>query len=491
MAYIGQGIKNGTFAKLDTSGNTYNGSNVTFALGTQVGSPVQLLVSHDGVIQNPGTDYTLASNGTQITFSTAPASGAAIFIMEISGAVGGPMNRDINGEELILDVDGDTSITADTDDQIDIKVAGTDQITIKDGAVSPVTDNDVDLGTSSLEFKDGYFDGTLHCDVLDLGGTEHTSISAGLTGIDDQSSSNDDQITIADGEVCINEDSDDLDFRVESNSNTHAFFIDGQHNSRITCGASAGEGAGGYTSVFTVIQLDDNPAMSIQAKKNNDGGPSFVFVKSRNAAVGSNTIVASGDVLGAIRWAADDGGDTETQGAVIAAVVDGTPGANDMPTRLGFAVTPDGANSGNERFRISQNGDLTATDTSIGSLSDERMKENVADFTYDINTFKSIKPRTFTWKNPVQHSGTGTKRGFVAQELGAVDNTYTYPYALNKDDDDYNLIYNDDGSLKDESAGMAQAARLGQMDAMYVSVIQQLITKIETLETKVKALEDA
>jgi len=130
MAYIGQGIKNGTFAKLDTSGNTYNGSNVTFALGTQVGSPVQLLVSHDGVIQNPGTDYTLASNGTQITFTTAPASGASIFIMEISGAVGGPMNRDINGEELILDVDGDTSITADTDDQIDFKVGGSDILSL-------------------------------------------------------------------------------------------------------------------------------------------------------------------------------------------------------------------------------------------------------------------------------------------------------------------------------------------------------------------------
>jgi len=184
MAYIGQGIKNGTFSKLDTSGNTYNGSNVTFDLGTQVGSTVQLLVSHDGVIQNPGTDYTLASNGTQITFTTAPASGASIFIMEISGAVGGPMNRDINGEELILDVDGDTSITADTDDQIDIKVAGTDQLTIKDGALSPVSDNDIDLGTSSLEYKDGYFDGTLHCDVLDLAGTEYTSISS-LPGIDD------------------------------------------------------------------------------------------------------------------------------------------------------------------------------------------------------------------------------------------------------------------------------------------------------------------
>ena len=49
MAYIGQGIKQGTFKVLDTSGNTYNGSNTTFNLGTQVGSEAQLLVSHDGL----------------------------------------------------------------------------------------------------------------------------------------------------------------------------------------------------------------------------------------------------------------------------------------------------------------------------------------------------------------------------------------------------------------------------------------------------------
>ena len=101
MAYIGQGIKQGTFKVLDTSGNTYNGSNVTFSLGTQVGSAAQLLVSHDGVIQKPGTDYTLASGGASITFSTAPASGASIFITEISGAVGGTVTP------------SDTSVTAD------------------------------------------------------------------------------------------------------------------------------------------------------------------------------------------------------------------------------------------------------------------------------------------------------------------------------------------------------------------------------------------
>ena len=175
MAYVGQGIKNGTFSVLDTSGNTYNGSNTTFNLGTQVGSPAQLLVSHDGVIQKPVTDYTIATGGTQITFTTAPASGASIFITEISGAVGGPMNRDINGDELILDADGDTSITADTDDQIDIRVSGTDQLTIKDGALSPVTDNDIDLGTASLEFKNAYFDGTVTTDALTVGSTSITS----------------------------------------------------------------------------------------------------------------------------------------------------------------------------------------------------------------------------------------------------------------------------------------------------------------------------
>ena len=101
MAYIGQGIKQGTFKVLDTSGNTYNGSNTTFSLGTQVGAAAQLLVSHDGVIQKPGTDYTLASGGASITFSTAPASGASIFIIEISGAVGGTVTP------------SDTSVTAD------------------------------------------------------------------------------------------------------------------------------------------------------------------------------------------------------------------------------------------------------------------------------------------------------------------------------------------------------------------------------------------
>ena len=60
-----------------------------------------------------------------------------------------------------------------------------------------------------------------------------------LEGIDDQSSSNDDQITITDTAVIINDDSDDIDFRIESNDNTHAFFVDGGDNTIATGGIDA------------------------------------------------------------------------------------------------------------------------------------------------------------------------------------------------------------------------------------------------------------
>ena len=166
MAYIGKSIESGTFSVLDTSGNTYNGSNTTFNLGSQVGSPAQLLVSHDGVIQKPGTDYSLASGGTQITFSTAPASGASIFIVEISGAVGGPLDSDLNGSELILDADGDTSITADTDDQIDIKIANADHVKLTSSSGDTVIQQSTDAkdiiikqydGTELVNFNDGAY----------------------------------------------------------------------------------------------------------------------------------------------------------------------------------------------------------------------------------------------------------------------------------------------------------------------------------------------
>ena len=49
---------------------------------------------------------------------------------------------------------------------VEVSSAAVEQIRIQDGAIVPVTDNDIDLGTSSLEFKDAYFDGTVTTDAL-------------------------------------------------------------------------------------------------------------------------------------------------------------------------------------------------------------------------------------------------------------------------------------------------------------------------------------
>jgi len=81
------------------------------------------------------------------------------------------------------------------------------------------------------------------------------------------------------------------------------------------------------------------------------------FVKSRGSTIGSYTVVANGDDLGTIRWSGADGSGTVI-GAEINAYVDGTPGVNDMPTRLAFLTTADGASSPTERMRITSAGRL-------------------------------------------------------------------------------------------------------------------------------------
>ena len=77
---------------------------------------------------------------------------------------------------LVIGRDADNDIDFGTDNEVTFRAGAQDQIKLTDGVLAPLTDNDVDLGTSSLEFKDGYFDGTLHCDVIDLNGVEHTTI---------------------------------------------------------------------------------------------------------------------------------------------------------------------------------------------------------------------------------------------------------------------------------------------------------------------------
>ena len=118
----------------------------------------------------------------------------------------------------------------------------------------------------------------------------------------------------------------------------------GASNNRLLQIESSGGGAG----------------LAVVRNQNTASAPSIDLGKSRGYP---NTIVQSGDVLGQISFSGADGTDLQTTAAQIKAEVDGTPGENDMPGRLVFKTTADGASSTTERLRITKNGRLLIGDT--------------------------------------------------------------------------------------------------------------------------------
>ena len=155
-------------------------------------------------------------------------------------------------------------------------------------------------------------------------------------------------------ETIINEDSLDLDFRVESNGNVNMLFVDGG-NDRLQIGSAATDD----DQMFQLIKAGGSAGFGIHSNRAAAGGSALILSHNRNASVGSFTILQDNDTLGRITFQGCDGGDIKTEGAQISAEVNGTPGANDMPTKLVFSVTADGANSISEAMRISQNGNLS------------------------------------------------------------------------------------------------------------------------------------
>ena len=443
MPYIGKSPLTGNYNKLDSLSG-FNGSTTAFNLtaNSNAITPVRaetLLVSLNGVIQQAVTDYTVS--GSQITFTTAPTSGDSVFIIAFGEKldIGTPTDATVTSAKL-----ASTFFTGATD--IGANIADADLFLMDDGAGGTIRK------TAASRIK--------------------TYAGASLAGIDDQSSSNDDQLTITDTDVIINEDSDDVNFRVESNGNANMLFVDGGED-------HVGIGIGAPVAALHV-QGSDGAVSSWSTHANTDD-----FIIETNAHVGM-TMVSQNDYVCQIIFI-----DTDSHGGGAGVIY-----FHNQENSLRF-YTDDANDGATLHFQIANDGTLTATDTSIGSISDERLKENIADYTYDLETFKKFKPKTFDWKNPGQHGNKSNVRGFVAQDLLLVDpywcGTQVVDEEINKPES-----VNPDIALVDEAlniggvpvdAGNQYTSHLGKKDSMYISVINQLIAKIEILETKVEALE--
>ena len=88
MAYLGREPNIAEFKKVDVSSWTFNASNVSFPIGHQVGDVNQLIVSLNGVIQEPTEDFVLQSGGNNLVFTTAPDSGDSCFVTSFGGNIG-------------------------------------------------------------------------------------------------------------------------------------------------------------------------------------------------------------------------------------------------------------------------------------------------------------------------------------------------------------------------------------------------------------------
>jgi len=135
-----------------TTAATFTGANVVFA----------------GTV-DATTDFTIGT--TVITDDSIVMTPSSSDTVTIAGATHGILNVttvDAAGTAADVNIDADGEIVIDAADAAGtiFKIAGTAQVNVIDGGIVPETTNDIDLGTSSLEFKDAWFDGTVTADAF-------------------------------------------------------------------------------------------------------------------------------------------------------------------------------------------------------------------------------------------------------------------------------------------------------------------------------------
>ena len=317
MPYIGKsphfGVRNrfiytATGDETSKSGADDSGATLTFTDGAYVD------VYLNGVLLKPDTDYVTTTANTIGSLSALSTSD----ILEV----------------IVYDVfsvSDTVSATSGGTFAGNVAMGGTLSVT----GTSTLTGNITASGNIDV-------DGTTNLDVVDIDGA--------LT---------------QDGGAVFNEDSADVDFRVESNGNANMFKIDaGDDVALIGSGTNLGGMPVGATQRLQVINSGSSGGIVCADYTANSSYASLNFVKSRNATPGSNTVVVDDDGIGCIFWIPDDGTDLASYGAYITAVVDGSPGANDTPTRLVFATCADSANAASERMRILADGNIVGGRTS-------------------------------------------------------------------------------------------------------------------------------
>ena len=253
-------------------------------------------------------------------------------------------------------------------------------------------------------------------------------------------------------ELSFNDDSKDIDFRVESDTQTHAIYLVGS-SSRL------GVNNSGPGRTLHII----NPVEDVYG-------------------LGVDMTVASGNPYGSNIRFTDQSPDNRTSTFLV---------ANDATT---------------SRCVIYSDGDIENHDNSYGAFSDERIKQDIRDSNSQWDDIKALKIRNYKKKDDVRQYGDKAweQIGVIAQEIEAAGMDKLIRHADPSAADiisssEFGTLYEDGDDIPEgkkigdvkEVKEQVKAVKYSILYMKAIKALQEAMAKIETLETKVKALEDA
>ena len=400
MPYLGNPAQQRFSSPRAASVYSGDGSTVAFTLEETVSTDEDILVSVDGVIQEPSVAYAVSS-GTTLTFTAAPSSnsGNNIFVYYIArtlGSVSMPDGQNVNASNF--SASGTGAITGNT------TVGGTLSVT----------------GATTLSS-----DLTIPDKIIHAGDTD-TAIRFSAANEVKVETGGDEIVKFSSGATVFNNGGVNMDFRVEGDTDTELFFIDAG-NEKVSIGTSTSDG---------FLHIKKNYQSDIGMSMNDTSG---------------------------------------SGGTAIRFKINGT-------THGSIAYSGSG--------------------TSFNTSSDYRLKENVS-YTWDATSrIKQLKPARFNWINDYTNTFVD---GFLAHEVSSI-----VPEAITgeKDDtQDVGTIEDKDGNVKAENVpesvkenaehtwtktgteNVYQEIDQDKLVPLLVKSLQEALTEIDTLKTKVAALE--